>query len=494
MASRGWADLYAWQLERGSRTPLTRQIYMQVRSAVLSGALCPGTRVPSSRAMASKLGVARASVVSAYEQLLAEGYVESRRGSGTFVSTQLTGLPSRQRRAPRAIKRAVPTSAQTFPDFERSAVQSDARAFNTGRTLIDARTAETWRSLTHRAVRRLGANDLGYTDPAGLAELRGNICEYLRAARAVRCDPEQVVITGGTQQAIDIAIRVLLAPGDEVWVEDPGYPLTHAQLLLAKTRPHAIPVDSQGLMVDAGRRTAPRARAAFVTPSHQFPTGVALSMARRLELLAWARQSGAFIVEDDYTSEFRYSGPPLASLQGLDDTEQVIYVGTLNKALFPGLRIGYAVVPRALLQAFVSARYLIDRQPATLQQAVVSEFMQLGHFAAHIRRMRELYREQRDALAQTLMRRAGNRLDVAVPDQGMHLVAYLRDGSSDMAIEAAARRAGIVVRAISRFYRTARPRPGLMLGFSGFPRQLIVPSAARLATLVAKDDLRYNKE
>jgi len=371
-------------------------------------------------------------------------------------------------------------------------VQSDARAFNTGRTLIDARTAETWRSLTHRAVRRLGANDLGYTDPAGLAELRGNICEYLRAARAVRCDPEQVVITGGTQQAIDIAIRVLLAPGDEVWVEDPGY--THAQLLLAKTRPHAIPVDSQGLMVDAGRRTAPRARAAFVTPSHQFPTGVALSMARRLELLAWARQSGAFIVEDDYTSEFRYSGPPLASLQGLDDTEQVIYVGTLNKALFPGLRIGYAVVPRALLQAFVSARYLIDRQPATLQQAVVSEFMQLGHFAAHIRRMRELYREQRDALAQTLMRRAGNRLDVAVPDQGMHLVAYLRDGSSDMAIEAAARRAGIVVRAISRFYRTARPRPGLMLGFSGFPRQLIVPSAARLATLVAKDDLRYNKE
>jgi GntR family transcriptional regulator/MocR family aminotransferase len=493
MASRGWADLYAWQLDRASRTPLTRQIYMQVRSAVLSGALCPGTRVPSSRAMASKLGVARASVVSAYEQLLAEGYVESRRGSGTFISTQLTGLPSRQRRAARTIKRAVPTSAQTFPDFERSAVQSDARAFNTGRTLIDARTAETWRSLTHRAVRRLGANDLGYTDPAGLAELRANICDYLRAARAVRCDPEQVVITGGTQQAIDIAIRVLLAPGDEVWVEDPGYPLTHAQLLLAKARPHAIPVDSQGLIVDAGRRTAPRARAAFLTPSHQFPTGVTLSMARRLELLAWARQSGAFIVEDDYTSEFRYSGPPLASLQGLDDTEQVIYVGTLNKALFPGLRIGYAVVPRALLQAFVSARYLIDRQPATLQQAVVSEFMQQGHFTAHIRRMRELYREQRDALAQTLIRRAADRLDVAVPDQGMHLVAYLSDGSSDMAIEAAARRAGIVVRAISRFYRTARPRPGLMLGFSGFPRQLIVPSAARLATLVAKDDLRYNK-
>jgi GntR family transcriptional regulator/MocR family aminotransferase len=255
-------------------------------------------------------------------------------------------------------------------------------------------------------------------------------------------------------------------------------------LLLAKVRPHPIPVDAQGLVVDAGLRKAPRARAAFVTPSHQFPTGVALSMARRLELLAWARQSGAFIVEDDYTSEFRYSGPPLASLQGLDITEQVIYVGTLNKALFPGLRIGYAVVPRALLQTFTGARYLIDRQPATLQQTVVSEFMQQGHFAAHIRRMRQLYREQRDALAEILMQHAAGRLDVAVPDQGMHLVAYLCDASSDIAIEAAAQRAGIVVRAISRFYRAARPRRGLMLGFSGFPRQLIVPSAARLAALI----------
>ena len=486
MTLRGWADLYAWQLDRASRTPLTRQIYMQVRSAVLSGALRPGTRVPSSRTMALKLGVARASVVLAYEHLLAEGYVESRHGSGTFIAGDLTGLASRRRVVPRATKRAVPTSAQTFSDFERSAVQSDARPFNTGRTLIDARTADTWRSLTHKAVRRLGANDLGYTDPAGLADLRGNICDYLRAARSVRCEPEQIVITAGTQQAIDIAIRVLLAPGDEVWVEDPGYPLTYAQLLLAKARPHPIPVDAQGLVVDAGLRTAPRARAAFVTPSHQFPTGVALSMARRLELLAWARQSDAFIVEDDYTSEFRYSGPSLASLQGLDDTEQVIYVGTLNKALFPGLRIGYAVVPRALLQAFVGARYLIDRQPATLQQAVVCEFMQQGHFAAHIRRMRQLYREQRDALAQTLMRRAADWLDVAVPDGGMHLVAYLRDGRSDIAIEAAAQRAGIVVRAISRFYRAVSPRPGLMLGFSGFPRQLIVPAAARLARLVAQ--------
>lgn len=484
MPSPGWADLHGWRLDRDGGEPLVRQIYGQVRTAVLAGTLRAGTKLPSSRAMATRLGVARASVVAAYEQLLAEGYAEGRKGSGTFIAADLASLSVRRRAAPPIKPRPTPAPARAFPEFERAAAQPDARPFNTGRTLVDARTMETWRKLTQRAVRSFGANDLGYTDPAGLIELRRSLCDYLRAARGVRCEPEQIVVTAGTQQALDIAIRVLLVPGDEVWVEDPGYPLTHAQLLLANARPRPIPVDAQGLVVAAGRRTAPKARAVFVTPSHQFPTGVALSMARRLELLAWARASGAFIVEDDYTSEFRYSGPPLASLQGLDDAERVIYVGTLNKALFPGLRIGYAVVPERLLPSFVSARYLMDRQPPTLHQAVVAEFMQEGHFAAHIRRMRQLYREQRDALAETLQRRADGALTVDVPDQGMHLVAYLEGRRSDVAVEAAAQRTGIVVRAISRFYRAATPRPGLMLGFSGFPRPLIVPAAARLAAVV----------
>jgi len=486
MTLRGWADLYVWQLDRASRTPLTRQIYMQVRSAVLSGALRPGTRMPSSRAMASKLGVARASVVLAYEHLLAEGYVESRHGSGTFIAGDLTGLVSRRHGSPRAARRAVPIPVQAFSDFERSAVQGDARPFNTGRTLIDARTAETWRSLTHRAVRRLGANDLGYADPAGLIELRGNICDYLRAARAVPCDPEQIVITAGTQQAIDIAIRVLLAPSDEVWVEDPGYPLTHAQLLLAKARLNPIPVDAHGLVVDAGLRTAPRARAAFVTPSHQFPTGVALSMARRLELLAWARRSGAFIVEDDYTSEFRYSGPPLASLQGLDDTEQVTYVGTLNKALFPGLRIGYAVVPRALLQAFVGARYLIDRQPAT--PAAGSRFRvyaarplcwaHSSHAPAISRTARRAGGDA-DAACSGSARRCGARSGHAPRRLLVRWIVRHRDrGRSPKGGHRRARNQPLLSR--------SAPAPRPHAGFSGFPRQLIVPSAARLAALVAR--------
>jgi GntR family transcriptional regulator / MocR family aminotransferase len=483
---QGWAELYSWQLDRHSLTPLSRQLYMQVRAGVLAGALTPGTKLPSSRAMSTRLKLARASVVAAYEQLLAEGYIEGRAGSGTYVSTDLVGLVARPSR-PRTVRKArqIPGAAQALAEFAQSTAQADVRPFNTGRTLVDARTADVWRKLTHRAARSLGPHDLGYTDPCGLLDLRRSICEYLRTARAVRCEPEQIVVTAGTQQAIDVAIRVLLAPGDEAWVEDPGYFMTHRQLLLAKVRVRPVPVDAQGIDIAAGLRAAPEARAAFVTPSHQFPTGVQLSMARRLELLTWARASGAYIVEDDYVSEFRYSGPPLASLQGLDDDERVIYIGTLNKALFPGLRLGYAVVPHALLPAFVSARYLMDRQPPSLYQAVAAEFLAEGHFAAHIRRMRALYREQRDALATTLVRRAGEYLEVDVPDQGMHLIAYLKNDASDMRIEEEALRAGIVLRAMSRFYHRAKPRPALMLGFSGFPRTLIVPAAARLATIVA---------
>jgi GntR family transcriptional regulator / MocR family aminotransferase len=310
------------------------------------------------------------------------------------------------------------------------------------------------------------------------------IAEYLRASRAVRCVPEQILVTSGTQHAIDIAIRVLLRPGDAVWVEDPGYAVTTAALVAAKVDVRPIPVDAQGLDVAAGIARSLRARAVVVTPSHQFPLGVVLSMARRIELLAWAREAGAWIIEDDYQSEFCYAGRPLASLQGLDEAERVIYVGTLNKALFPGLRIGYAVVPLPLLRDFVAARVLMDRQPASLVQVVVAEFMRQGYLSAHIRRMRLAYREQRDILTAELRRRAGTALRINAADQGMHLVAYLEDGCSDVALERAAREAGVVVRAISPLYRAAKPRSGLLLGFTGFRPPLIVPAAARLARVI----------
>ncbi|HUA53949.1 MAG TPA: PLP-dependent aminotransferase family protein [Candidatus Sulfotelmatobacter sp.] len=486
LRASGWAELTGWHVDRRDATPLFRQVYGQIRAAILASRLRPGTKLPSTRALATELGVARASVVQAYEQLLAEGYATGRVGAGTFVSSDLPAPPDR---APHAKRAAAPSRpafvpARSFPHYAAAMVDGDDRPFNTGRLLADGRTIEIWRRLTQRAFRTFGPNHLGYSDARGLAELRQAIADYLPAARAVRCDPEQILVTAGTQHAIDLAIRVLLAPGDPVWVEDPGYPLTHGALRAAGLALHPIPVDAQGIDVAAGIRAAPRARAVFVTPSHQFPLGVVLSMTRRLELLAWARDTGAWIIEDDYQSEFRYGGRPLAALQGLDDAERVIYVGTLNKVLFPGLRLGYMVVPHALLNDFVAARYLADRQPATPSQILVTALMTEGYFAAHIRRMRLLYRDQRDTLVAALERHGGDALTVAAPDQGMHLVARLRRGLSDVVLERRLRERGLIVRALSPMYAEAPARAGFLLGFTGFPRPVIAPAATRLARFV----------
>jgi GntR family transcriptional regulator / MocR family aminotransferase len=484
---QSWANLYAFEVTRTEDTPLFRQVYLQLRSAILTRRLRPGTKLPSTRELASQLGVSRSAVVVAYEQLLAEGYTAGRRGSGTYVSSDLPEpIEGRRRRRKKPVAAVASNDApmQSIADFVDVTVQSDQRPFNLGRTLVDARTAELWRKLNGRLFRSLGPIHLGYSDPRGSIELRNTICDYLRAARGARCDPEQIVVTTGTQHGIDIVIRVLPGLSREVWVEDPGYPLTRQALLAAGAKVRPIPVDRQGIDVAAGIRSAPNARAVFVTPSHQFPTGVVLSMARRLELLAWARAKGAWIVEDDYASEFRYGGRPLASLQGLDEGERVIYIGTLNKALFPGLRIGYAVVPHALLRAFVAARYLMDRQPSTLSQALVAAFMEEGHFAAHIRRIRLLYRDQRDELVAALNYRLGEDLTVDAPDQGMHLVAFTRRGLSDIAIERAGRQHGVIVRAMSRLYVAAPARSALVLGFSGYPRHTITPAVERLAQVV----------
>lgn len=468
----GFADLHHWAIDRDSAEPIFQQLYRQARAAILARVLKPGGRLPASRGLADALGVARASVVAAYEQLLAEGYVTGRVGAGTFVAAD---LPDAAPRRPVIRPPPPPAKAHSAP------VHNDPRAFNTGRTLLDPRTVAQWRKVGQRVLRTIGPEHLGYGDPCGTPELRAIIADYLRAARGVVCDPEQILVTAGTQHAIDIAIRVLLKPGDRVWVEDPNYPRTYDALLAANLKLCQVPVDRQGLDVAAGLRLAPDARAAFVTPSHQFPLGVVLSMNRRLALLAWARDNGSWVIEDDYASEFRYGGRPLAALQGLDEGGRVIYVGTFNKALFPGLRLGYLVMPPALQAAFAEARNLIDRQPPSLTQAMVAAMMAEGHFSQHIRRMRLAYRSQRDRLAAELERRAGLHLDVDVPDQGMHLAAYLKGGLSDLAVEQAALARGVIIRPISRLYRVAKPRQGLLLGFSGHPERSIAPAVAKLA-------------
>ena len=468
-------------IDRGARTPLFQQVYAGFRTAILERRLRPGDKLPASRALAEQLGVSRIAVVTAYEQLLAEGYTTSRTGSGTYVATDLPDRPKGS--TARSVKADRPAHcSQPRLAGEDVTAQSDERPFNLGRTLVDARTARQWRRLTARSLRAMPRTHLGYGDPRGSQALRRAIAVYLAAARAVRCDPEQIIVTGGTQQAIDLVVRTLLPAGSEAWVEDPGYPLIREALSAAGVKALPVKVDAQGLDVAAGMAAAPRARAVFITPSHQFPTGVVLTMARRLQLIDWSRSSGAWIVEDDYASEFRYGGRPLAALQGLDAAGRTVYVGTLNKALFPGLRVGYLVVPEPLLPRFVTARYLMDRQPPVLQQDVLTAFIAEGHLGSHIRRMRLLYRDQRDRLVEALSRHCGDWLDVEPPDQGMHLVAYLRNRLSDTAAEQAAQREGVIVRALSRLYVQAKPRQGLLLGFSGYPAASIAPAVRRLAT------------
>lgn len=481
-----WADVYPWTAPETGR-PVIRQVYDQVRSAIHAGALKPGGRLPSSRDLAIRLGVARASVVAAYDQLLAEGYAEGRTGSGTYVSDDLSGVLDLKAPKPApepAVTPVLPARAFDLADVPTT-LPAEPQTFSNGRTLMDARALDAWSTSTRRALRTLGPQHFGYSEPAGDPRLRAAVADYLRAARGVVCEPAQVIITSGAQHAVDLAARLLLKPGDKVWLEDPGYPQTWQALQAAEAQAVAVPVDRAGLVVQAGIEAAPDARAAFVTPSHQFPLGVAMSMGRRLELVAWARAAGAWIVEDDYASEFRYEGAPLASLQGLDGGERVIYVGTFNKSLFPGIRLGYVVAPRALVQPLSALRRLTDRQPPTLTQSITLDFLESGQFAAHIRRRRLAYKAQRDALAEALTRRLGHMLEVDVPDQGMHLIAYLKDGFSDREVQARAEARGLQARAISPLFHDAPPRQGLLLGFTGFPAKTMDAGVAKLAVALS---------
>lgn len=479
---RGNGDFNLWELDRQGQISLVRQIYARLRTAILARTLRPGAELPSTRALAACLGVARSTVIAAYEQLAIEGYIVGQVGAGTRVSHDLPD------QAPTESLKHSPTrdpghdgTAESVEEFVRSETQLDGLPFTLGRCRFDPRSQNAWCRIARKSFRTLSAVHLGYSDPRGLFELREQICEHLRVTRAVRCEPWQILITTGTQQAIHIAIRALLSPGDQVWTEDPGYAMTYRALTELGIAVQPIAVDSCGIRVADGIRTAPRARAAFVTPSHQHPLGVVLSMARRLELLEWARSTGAFIIEDDYDSDFRYDAQPIASLQGLDGHGRVIYAGTFNKILFPGLRLGFLVVPADLMQNFISVRHIIDRHPQSLMQPVLSEFMCGGHFAGHLRRTRQHYREQRDVLVAELRRKLSAWLEVEPPGQGMHLIAYLRGGVSDLELEKVARREGVIVRAMSPLYHLAAPQQALMLGFSGYSCETIPPAAARLA-------------
>ena len=477
-------------LDPAASEPLYRQLYDALRGAILAGQLKPGTRLQSTREMAAELGVSRNTVMNAFEQLLAEGYLEGQIGSGTYVSRALpddvlfirTNRPraAQVSRKGRALSERGAAMAATMLTSSRDV--SLVRPFRPGTPALDAFPARLWSRLLARRWRKPPRELLGYAESAGYRPLREAIAAYLGAARAVRCEADQVIIVAGAQQGLDLTARLLLNVGDAAWIEDPGYLGTRAALQAAGARVVPVPIDEEGLDVQAGARLAPAARLVYVSPSHQYPLGVTMSLARRLALLEWARAAGAWVIEDDYDSEYRYAQRPLATMQGLDNDGRVIYLGTFSKVMFPSLRIGYVVVPTDLIDAFVAGRGVLSRFTPSVDQAALADFIDEGHFARHIRRMRTLYAERQRALVEAARRELDGLLDVEPHDAGIHLVGWLRGGIDDRSAQEEAARQNLEAPALSSFSLKYRPRAGLMLGYAGYNEREIRVGVRRLAT------------
>jgi GntR family transcriptional regulator/MocR family aminotransferase len=470
-------------LDQHAPAPLYRQLYERLRAGILAGHLESGTRLPSTRALASELGISRTTTALAYQQLLLEGYVESRVGDGTRVARLPAAQPgSRDAHAQDPVDTAEP---QPAPLGQRGAglgalafrearyadwANVRTRPFRISQPDVAHFPYAAWARLLARHARRSLPAVALYQNAHGYAPLREAIAAHIGLTRGVHCAPDQIILTAGSQGALDLIARVVLDPGDLAWVEDPGYSGARGALVAAGARLLPVPVDQEGLVIATARQLGPAARLAVVTPSHQFPTAVTMSLRRRLELLDWSREAQAWIVEDDYDSEYRYGGRPLEALHGLDRTGRVIYVGTFSKVLLPSMRLGYLIAPPALLQALGTARRFIDIHPPVLEQMALADFMAEGQYARHVRKMRLLYRERRDALVDALRQELGDLLDVAVPEAGMHLVAWLRAGLSAEAVAGQAAAQGLQIPTLSRFSLRPLQRDGLMLGFAGADR------------------------
>lgn len=464
-------------LDREGAAPLYLQIYAGLRTAILEGVLAPGQRVPSTRTLAAELAVSRQPVLAAYEQLLHEGYLEGRHGSGTYVGRALPGdWPEPRAGALR------PAQARKDPLPDRA--WRGLGPFRTSQPALDRFPRTLWARLVARHARRLGPADMAYGDPAGIADLRAAIAEHLCAARGVRCEASQVLVVSGSQAALRIAASVLLDHGDRVALEEPGYAGARAALAAAGARLVHVPVDEEGLDVAALQRRRERVRAVHVTPSHQYPLGWMLSAARRLELLDWAFRRDAWILEDDYDSEYRYVSRPLGALQGIDPHGRVIYIGTFSKVLFPALRVGYLVVPEALVARFVEARSALDLFSPTLYQAVLAEFLRGGHFGRHLRRMRRVYAARRDALLAGLAQHCAGRLSVINADAGLHVAVWLAGGLDEARVLQAMAARGLTASSLSDCYATGAKRPGLLLGFGGSDEQRLLAATRVLGEVL----------
>ena len=476
---------------------LNRELYLRIREAIVGGEMPAGYRLPSTRVLSAQLGVARNTVLDAYEQLNSEGYLESRHGSGhyvaAFVPEAFERLTAKRRRPEATRKGSAAQIANRFafvPESFRRAIP--AVPFRANLPALDVVELQAWIRLYTRILRQAGRSarnpgHFGETDAIGDALLRRAIAEYVSLARGVRCSPEQVVITAGAQHAMDLLLRVIGRPCEQAWIEDPCFPGALAALRGAGLQPVPVPVDDDGIDVDRARRLAGEARVALVCPSKQFPLGHVMALHRRLALIEWARERKAWVIEDDYDSEYRFSGKTIPSLQGLDGGEFVIYVGTFSKVLFPGLRLGFIVAPPMLVDPIVAVRTLAGRHGNPLDQQVLARFILDGHLGRHVRRMRKLYQARMEALLHSAGRWLGGAVTVEPAEAGLQTVGWLAPGFDDQAVSERAAEAGVEVGHLSRYcIDTARP-PGLVFGFGAFDEGEIDAAARVLAGVLERE-------
>ena len=483
-------------LDDNSNVPLYRQIYETIRSAILSGEFQAGRQLPASRDLAKQLSISRMTVLNAYDQLTAEGYIETKAGAGTFVARHLPEefltAPKIKRQneeseiSPRKLKFSAyaKTVAKESSVIRRYNQITLPIPFQHGLAAVEEFPFDVWNKLTNKSYRFLKRQNFGYGEPAGFLPLREAIATHLKSVRAVNCTPEQVIVTTGAQQAFDFIGRVFIESGAEVLMENPCYfgVKQSFQTFGAKFVP--VQVDAEGFNIQTVLKKNQKARLAYVTPSHQFPLGVMMTLSRRLQLLEWAKQSDAWIIEDDYDSEFRYTGRPLPSLQGLDRSGRVLYVGTFSKTVFPALRLGCLVVPEDLIEIFTSVRAVSGSQSPLADQATLAEFISEGHFSRHIRRMRRLYEERQDILVSEIKKHLVGELEVKSLIAGMHVIGWLPEGADDKQIVERAAEAGIKTASVSSHSLTKQKRGGLILGYTAIGEKQIKSGVNKLASVL----------
>jgi GntR family transcriptional regulator/MocR family aminotransferase len=467
--------------ERPQDASLTHWLYEEVRRAILDRRLPPGTRLPATRDFASHYGISRGTVVTAFEQLQAEGYLVGQVGAGTWVNNRLPQhiLDIRGRRIP-PVRMPAPVRGLPF--------SHPARPFRPYEPSVAEFPMQIWARIAGRRLRRCPAALLSIGDVAGYRPLREAIAGYLGSSRGVHCSPAQIAIVSGVHQGLDILARALLKPGDAVWMEDPGYFGATAVFRNAGAKIIPVPVDEHGLSVSKAKQLCGHAKAAFLTPAHQCPLGMTMPLERRLAILDWAHHTGAFIFEDDYDSEYRFKGQPVPALQGLDREGSVILLGSFNKVLFPSLRMGYVVLPEPLIERFLSVRSAIDMYPPGPNQAILCDFIVEGHLGRHIRRMRELYAQRLATLRNGMRKNLAGMLDLPAIHAGLNIPVFLRNGMTSQLAESAATAAGIETVALSRFVLQRSDLHGLQLGFAAFDEREILHATEALA--VALDRVR----